>query len=224
MPLCLLPLQRRNFLESPCKSKRDPFSYWSSGLEGMITSHNPEEEQTWTSMCVTGLSGESRVKRMLSLERDKPRELSQCLSMSVTPTIWFWPPSSVILVWELRSKQRKPQIADHFGNSLQKISPEMSSAIAQECHSNITLNAENEDCVSHQHIRTETHSGILDYMMGFSCSPAEQSQGKRRGPPKALSMGSELQPAPEHSPDCPSRSGCSLQGKAKAIVLLLKAC
>lgn len=193
MPLYLLPLQRTNFLESPCKSKRDPFSQWSSGLGGMITSHNPEKEQTWVSMCVTGLSGESGVKRMFALERAKPRELSQCLSMSVIPIMWFWPLSLVILGWELRNKQRKPQIADHFGNSLQKkISPEMSSTIAQECHSNISLNAENDDCVSHQHIRTETHSGILNYMMGFSCSPAEQSQGKRRGPPKVLSMGSEV--------------------------------
>lgn len=77
---------------------------------------------------VWGWLEESGDKATFAQERDKTRELSQCLSNTVIPTMSLWPPLSVILRWELQSKQTNPQIANHFGSSLQnQISSQMSS-------------------------------------------------------------------------------------------------
>lgn len=60
----------------------------------------------------------------------------------------------------------------------------MSSAIAQDYQGNTAPEAENEECMNHQHIRKELHSGSLYYTSDISFSSAELTtlpilQGKR---------------------------------------------
>lgn len=66
-------LQGASSLKSPCGSKRDPFSHCSSGLGGIITSPNSEEEPTEV----------SANKAMFAQDRDKTGVLSQCLAKRV---------------------------------------------------------------------------------------------------------------------------------------------
>lgn len=128
----------------------------------------------------------------------------------------------MILGWEPQSKQTNPWIANCFGGSVwMNISAEMSSTAAPK-----------EDCMNHQHIRKEPHSGHLSLIQAawitHQAFPAIQ-QNKLNPAllcrmrwaakillPEARSIGCEVWCSPEYKPKGFPRLGCSLQSMAKA--------